>query len=311
MAGGNPKLRFIKDEFDPTFLEGDHRHGDGGGAVAYPTFTAQGGARSGDGDPVEAGDGAFRLGGLFTATDDDAIHDGIEFHHIEGVGGGYAEAFALADGVVVDAAMGSQYPAVGGDDFPLFGGDVLIEEGLHGAVGFNQAKVLAFGFFGGGEVVLVGETAGFCFGDFPQREEGMGQHFLGEVVEEIGLVFVEVEGAEELVAIAPFVVLNAGIVAGGDAIAPPFGLGIGEHRAKFNGAIALGAGQGGDSGFVAGNEVVDDFCGKHIPAIDDVIGDLQLFADFRRVYHSLGAALPFAFHQPEGEANHLITLVMK
>ncbi len=87
--------------------------------------------------------------GIAAVGDDNLVAAHIKPHHVERVGGGNAQALALADGVVVNARVLTQNAALGIDDIPRFGCEVLVEEGLHGAVLLDQTEVLAVGLFGG------------------------------------------------------------------------------------------------------------------------------------------------------------------
>jgi len=98
---------------------------------------------------------------------------------------------------------------------------------------------------------------------------------------------------------------DPGVVAGGDAgqlalLQSPI-----EHRTKFHGAIALGAGQWRDPIAVAVHQPLNDLLLEGLPGVHNVVGNAQLFTDAGRIHESLRATGPFPAHQPERQAFHL------
>ena len=175
----------------------------------------------------------------------------------------------------------------------------------------NQAEILAIGLFGGVQAQLGGQTAGFGFGLVTQGKIAGGQQFLGEIVEKVGLVFGRIHGAAKLVAPGARILGNAGVVTGGDAIAPQFGFGVLQHRPKFHRSVALGTGQRGHAAAVARDQIIDDLPLKHLAAIDNVVGNAQILAELSGIHHALGAALTLALHQPQSNAHHVVALLVQ
>jgi hypothetical protein len=98
---------------------------------------------------------------------------------------------------------------------------------------------------------------------------------------------------------------DAGVMAGGNAWqATLVGCPV-QHWAELHRAVALGAGQRCDPIAVAIHQPIDDFSLERCPGVNNVMRDVQLFADASCVHKSFGAAGPFATHQPKGEPFHL------
>ncbi len=119
---------------------------------------------------------------------------------MQGFAPGHPQPLALADGEMLDAIVLAHHRAVGQHDLTLAGRQVGIEEGLHRAVVIGQAEILAFGFPGGAQAEGFGFQPGVGLGEFTEGEHQPRQHRLGQVVEEIALVFVDIEAAQQLVA---------------------------------------------------------------------------------------------------------------
>ena len=98
---------------------------------------------------------------------------------------------------------------------------------------------------------------------------------LREAEEEVGLVLRLVGGAGEDPAPASFVVVVAGVVAGGDAVGADLA-GGGEERVELEVVVAEGAGDGGASGEVLVDEGADYFGFEAVLLVDEVVGDVEL-----------------------------------
>src|SRR5690606_39948666 len=111
--------------------------------------------------------------------------------------GGHADALALAEGEVVQAAVFAEHDAVGGaHDGAGVVGHVLAQEVLHPDLA-DEADALAVFFAGGREAGLGGEAAQLGFGEVADGEAGVGELVLGEQREEVGLVLVFVGAFEQ------------------------------------------------------------------------------------------------------------------
>jgi hypothetical protein len=169
-------------------FEGDGRGGDGGGVdVPLQGVDADFALVEAGGVGAVEGDEEGAVGGAF-ADDDVGLVVGV---------GGDADAFALAEGVEMEAAVAAELAVVGGADDGAGGvGDVGAEEigHLHFA---DEADALAVFFVGGGETGVAGEGAEFGFLEVADGEAGVGELGLREEREEVGLVFVGIGAFEE------------------------------------------------------------------------------------------------------------------
>ena len=98
---------------------------------------------------------------------------------------------------------------------------------------------------------------------------------LREAEEEVGLVLRLVGGAGEDPAAAGFVVVVAGVVAGGDAVGADLAGGD-EELVELEVVVAEGAGDGRASGEVLGDEGPDDLGFEAVLLVDEVVGDVEL-----------------------------------
>ena len=110
---------------------------------------------------------------------------------------------------------------------------------------------------------------------FAEGEEGAGELVLGQTEEEIRLVLRAVGRAGEDPAAAGFVVVVAGVVAGGDALGADLAGGK-EKLIELEVVVAEGAGDGGAAGEVFGNEWTDHFVFKTRLSINQVVGDAEV-----------------------------------
>ena len=114
----------------------------------------------------------------------------------------------------------------------------------------------------------------------------MSQIVLGQIVEKIGLVFISIEGAEELPAIGDFVILHPRIVSCCDQVNAAFSLSPINHRTKFHGLIAIGAGQWRDALTVTIDQILNNVFLKDFAAIHHMMRDAHLFTELRSINHA-------------------------
>ncbi len=228
---------------------------------------------------------------------------------------GHPQAPALADREVLDPVVASHHAAVRQHDLPLPRRQVGIEEGLHRAVMVGQAEILAFGLVRGSQTETLCLQPRVGFGELPERKYQPAQHRLRKVVEEVALVLVGIETAQQLMASRPrrrqrqdagiVRMTHPGVVARGDPFEPAFGGGPGEHRAELHLPVAAGTGEGGHPVLIALHQEINDPVLEMGAAVQHVMGNAQLFADPGGIHQSLGAAGSLAAHQPERQPLHL------
>ena len=147
---------------------------------------------------------------MFGCTDDDFVAAGIEFNDVEGERVRNADAFTLPDCVFPEAGMGAEDATCRIDD-------------VAGSVGFADEfgliaaiEILAVALLCGGEIVFERNFSYLSFRQVADREAMATELFLREAVEEVGLIFVCIDGAEQLTASVG--AAGAGVMAGGESI---------------------------------------------------------------------------------------------
>ncbi len=168
----------------------------------------------------------------------------------------------------------------------------------------SQAKVLAFWFFGGAQTQPRRFGAGVGLGELPEGKDQPLQHRLGQVVEEIALVFARIQAPQQLRAAAIRIGPQTGVVAGGHAGDAPFFLSPIEHRAKFHRPVAARARQRRDAIAIALHQKLHDLLLKGVARIHHMVRNLKLLTKPGRIHQPLRAASPFAAHQPERQPFH-------
>ncbi len=275
VAGGDGALGSVEGDAEELAglggggVGGEEFEESGGGLVDVADFDlgACGAGDAGDGDPVDSVDGEGGDVERGLGADGDLAGGLVDVEDVEGVGGGDAEALALADGEVVDAGVLAEWGTGGGDEGAggigegqalLF--EVVCDELLVVAAG-DEADFLGVGLIGEGELTGARDVADLRLGEVTEGEEGVGELVLSEAEEEPGLVFGAVGGAGEDPAAADGVVVVAGVVAGGDVGCADLAGGD-EELVELEVVIAEGARDGGASVEVVVDEGADTSCSK-------------------------------------------------
>jgi hypothetical protein len=233
-------------------------------------------SRAGEPINLAGGEGAVKEGGAW--GEGDGVLDGVDGGNVGGLAQGEAGAFALADSEVLVAGMLAQDAAFGVDEVAGaegVGGAGLEESGV--VVVGDEADFLGVGLVVDGEAELMGELADVGFFEVTQGEEHAGEFVAGDAEEDVGLVFFEVAGAEEVRLAGLGVVGDAGVVAGGDEVRAD-GTGVAGEFAELEVFVAADAGVGGSAGIVLGDEVVDDLVEIGLE-IEGVEGDVEEAGD--------------------------------
>ena len=288
LAGGEGALGFLevdaRAEGEPVLVKGEGSVGDGGGGVAVAGLGEEGGglpedlageAQVEDFDRrlVEAlGVGLIEcdVKGVFPVI---FIDDDICL--VVGVAG-HPDTLALAEGIMVKAAMGADGFAPMVDDGAGLIGDVFGEEFIDIDLA-EKADALAVFLGGVGESVLVRDFPDLGFGKFAYGEEGSGDLPLMQEGEEVALVFVGVAAFEEGGG-AVGEVASPAIVTGGDTV-ETVTQGPLEEDAEFHFPVAEHIGVGGNAAAVTVDEVVDDGLPVFADEVDDLEGDAELITD--------------------------------
>ena len=186
---------------------------------------------------------------------------------------GHAQAAALADGIVDDAAVRAD--------------DIAVQVQKRAGLGFlagargddrrvvavgDKADVLAVVLAGVAEAGFGGDLPRVGLAEGAEGEFDAGELLLRQVVEDVALVLGLVEGLfEDVLLPCP---LDAGVVAGGD-IAAAQDIGALKELVKFQIAVAVDAGVGGDAVLIGVDEAVDDAGGKFVLEVENVKREAQ------------------------------------
>lgn len=198
----------------------------------------------------------------------------VEF--VVGVGGD-ADAAALADGEVVEAAVLAEgLVVVGADDGAGAVGHVFAEEVGHLDVA-DEADALGVFFLGVGEAGRLGEFAELGLEEVAHGEAGAGDLVCPHLGEEVGLVFVGIGSFDDGAGLV-FGFADLGVVPGGDFVEAVF-KGVVEEDAEFDLAVAHDVRVGRDAGLVAGEEIVDDAGAVFLHEVDHAEGNAEGFGD--------------------------------
>jgi len=122
-----------------------------------------------------------------------------------------------------------------------------------------------------------------------EREESVGELFLGEAEEEVGLILGAVGGAFENPAIASGVELVDGVVAGGDAGCADGAGGL-EKLVELEVVVAERAGDGRAASQVLVDKGLDDVALEAGLLVDNVVGDAEVLGDAAGVIHIIERA---------------------
>ena len=225
-------------------------------------------------------------GKQLAGTDDDFVFLGAHLQHEAGltVGGGAAQcqALALAYGVCLRAGVLAEHLTVGVLDEAGAHCDVVTQPGAGITFG-DEADVVGIRLLRHGEAALCRLRAYLCLGGgVRQGEPGVLELFVGEHTEHVGLVLGPVGGAVQF-AVAVFGGDDAGVVAGHHGVEAERE-GAFEERGELDLFVAAHAGVGGSSGFVFGDEVVDNIFLEAFGEVPDEEGDAQLGADAAGVH---------------------------
>lgn len=179
-----------------------------------------------------------------------------------------------------DGAFGIDDFAGDGDIGAAFGDEICV-----GAFA-DEADFLALGFLSDGQAEATRKGADFGFGQSAEREADEAELVLVHGVEDVALVFLGVNGAEETVWFAGEWIAerDAGVVTGGEAIGTEEA-GAVDEMAEFDVAVALQTGVGGATGGVFVDEAVDDGLTELCFHIDGVERDADQGAGGASIVH--------------------------
>ena len=283
LSAGEAALRFVETHARGVAAFGYELDGYARVAVTHAAFEP---SRRGDGrgvplEGVHAHFGLKKAGGVGRVEGDEqgvvgGAFAGDDVGFVVGVGGD-ADAFALAEGVVVEAGVRADGLPVGGaHDGARVVRDVLAEKILHLHL-TDEADALAVFFRGVGQAGLGGEAAEFGLGDMADGKAGVCELGLRQEGEEVGLVFVFVGTLDE----GERTVVQRGaacVVAGGDGteavVAGPL-----EENPELDLAVAHDVGVGREAPPVSVEQIRDDAFAILLHQIDDAELDAEAVAD--------------------------------
>src|SRR5258707_9366470 len=161
-------------EGDAGAIVGESFDGGGGGVVLVTNLCLAEDRRGWlrDGNPIYIFNFECARAQRFVFADDNAVVLRIYRKHIDGLAGCEAEAFALADSVIVCAGVAADDRAVFGDDVAFLivhsnslGAGIGVDE-LDVVAVWNEAEFHAFGLFGDGKIRVARDVAHFFFREF-------------------------------------------------------------------------------------------------------------------------------------------------
>ena len=228
---------------------------------------------------------------------------------------GDAETFSLSDGVERNSLMMSQYLAAFVEDFPRLqaGGVMGFDEGVIIIVG-DKADFLTFPFLGHRQAKFGRQLPHLGLRVVTQGEMDMVNGFLSELVEHIGLVFLLVNGSGQTV-LAAFVGQNAGVVAGGHALAAKTGGNISQFTELYV-TVTKNTGVGSQPRAVLSEKGLDNLDRKFLPQVCCMVADAENVADPAGVVQGGGGFSRPGQHRPvfvckyQGYADYLVSLLL-
>ena len=206
--------------------------------------------------------------------------------------------FVLAQGVINDAPVLADNIAFKVQERARLG--PVIQDPLDGIgvlpVG-HEADILAVGFVGVDESVLLGDLPGMGLVVSAQGETGMGQLLLGQVVQYIALVLFRVQGFQQFVFAGRFIFPDAGVVAGDHAVAAQLP-GPLVQSSEFQELVAVDTRIGRMAQGVAAGKFFHDIVFEFLGVVEYVKGHAQPGTDAAGVFHIAEAAAGFGAAVP-------------
>ena len=275
-------------------------------------MTSIGSVNLSNGMPVAAVGGEFIAVERRFVADDDAVVFRVQFDHINRLGRGDAQAFALADGVKLNAVVMAEDVAVQIHDFAaMLLHEVRRLEKAAVIVVRHEADFHALLLVGGLELAMPRHFARVALGLFAERKNRPRQLVLPQREKEITLVLLQIASAlEQITPGAPTSVgadsLSASATAAGCRRSPlrPFHsrkmsrgneiraelVRAVNEPAEFQILIAHHARIRRAAGLVFVGKVLDDVLLEFRRLVNEIIRDVELVADGARVGDGLRAA---------------------
>src|SRR5262245_872139 len=181
----------------------------------------------------------------------------------------------------------------------------------------NKTDLLAFGLLGHLEPQPYGDLTHLLLAIFTERQERVPQLRLGQIKEEVGLIFLRIASPSNVV--PPTLVLPHGCVMSRRHPTRPQLLRPLQQGRKFEIAVALHAGVRRGALAISIDKVVDDMLGKLRLEIDHVEGNTEGRCHAARIGYVLQRTTSFVvgcsrlWPVPElhGDTNHLIALLVQ
>ena len=213
---------------------------------------------------------------------------GVDVHDVERLARGDADAAALADREAQNAVMAAEHAAVDVDDVARRGG---IRLQLGDDVGVfalrHEADVLAVGLGGDGQAHALGDGADLGLGHAAQRKAQIVDLLLRGGKQEIALVAVGVDRAEQRAMRA--VGAAADIVAGRQRVGAEIARGL-QKVGELDGLVARNARDRRLAGDIAFSERVDHRLAEPLLIVEHIVRDAERLGHAARVGDILAGA---------------------
>lgn len=185
-----------------------------------------------------------------------------------------AESLALSEGVGGEALVLAEELAIAMDDRSWAKGlGRGAAEKARDPLVTDEADVLALALVGGGQSAFGGQGPDRLLGHRAERETRMGELFLAQRKQEIGLILEPVGGATEQVAL--FLADDARIMPGRHALGANRGS-VAPEVTEFDGLVTADAGVRGLTSAVTGNEIGDHTAPELLFEIDHIMWHARL-----------------------------------
>ena len=203
-------------------------------------------------------------------ADRDRVGSGIDCSHITTLtAASDAQSAALADGVVLDAAMLADYRALAVKREAGTVCNARADKGAVVACG-DEANVGALALLGDCELVSGGDRTHLSFAQTAHRKQGHRQRLWAERVEEVGLVLLRVNATQELCSV--LAAYDSRVMSGCD----PVGLqraSLVEEAVELDVGVAVEAGVWRATLGVLGDELVDHELPERPLEVEGVVGN--------------------------------------
>ncbi len=317
LARGHRSLFLVEDDPDGLIVDGLDEAGDVLLAVTGLDGATARLANGGAIHPVQlAGNQAVGVeAGMLPLRHHQGVALHLFVHHVPGLLGRILhaadpQALALAQGVVHQTLVLADHLAIHGFDGAGLGGQELGQEILELALA-DEADAGGVFLLGGDEIELLGDAAHLRLFQIPDREQALTHLGFAQGVEEVALILVGIQTAQQ--ARAAGAVVTAHVVAGGDVGGPQLFGGKLQERLELDFAVAQDVRVRRAPGLVLFQEVLEHVVPVLGGKVDGVEFHPQLVADGLGVSQILGGRAVLVrvvlFPVLHEQAFHLVALL--